>query len=103
MNFLILAPVYLIIWGAILFPLISGIYGLIRWRGNWRLASVVPPLVLITAIMPMLFYPRGWWALVFIPLTMLLSAYSGVVLLLHRKAGAGPPSSHIEQTQSRQT
>ncbi len=85
MRFLILAPVYLIIWGAVLFPLISGIYGLLRWRGSWRLASAVPLLVLIATLTPILVYPQGWWGLVFIPLTMLLSAYSGVVLLLHRK------------------
>ena len=82
-----LAPVYLMIWGAILFPVIASLYGVIRWRGGWQLASFVPLVVMALILLPMLTYPHGLWALVFIPLTMLLSAYSGVVVLLHRKRG----------------
>jgi hypothetical protein len=86
-RYVILVPVALIVWGAILFPIVTGLYGLIKWRGSWRLAAAVPLLVLLL-FAPVLASPPGWWALVFIPLTMLLSAYSGVVALLHRRRQA---------------
>jgi hypothetical protein len=85
MRYVILVPVALLIWAAILFPMASGIYGLIKWRGSWRVASAVPVLAVLLFLVPILANPGGGWGLVFIPLTMLLSAYSGVVVLLHRK------------------
>jgi len=87
-RYVILVPVALIVWGGILFPVVSSIYGLVKWRGGWRTASAVPLLVLFLFFAPMVTGLQSWWALVFIPLTMLLSAYSGVVVLLHRKRGA---------------
>jgi hypothetical protein len=90
-RYLVLIPVALIVWGAILFPVISSIYGLIKWRGGWRMASAIPLLVLVAFFAPLV---PDWmkdgtshnlWGLVFIPLSMILSAYSGVVVLLHRK------------------
>jgi hypothetical protein len=90
-RYLILIPVALIVWGAILFPLISSIYGLIKWRGGWRMASAIPLLVLLAFFAPMVpdwmkdATSHNLWGLVFIPLSMMLSAYSGVVVLLHRK------------------
>lgn len=86
-----MAPVALLVWGVILFPIASAIYGIVKWRGSWRMASAIPLLVLFLFFAPML---PGWmkdpsahslWFLIFLPLTMLLSAYSGVVVLLHRK------------------
>ncbi|MDR3699399.1 MAG: hypothetical protein P4L56_07170 [Candidatus Sulfopaludibacter sp.] len=85
MRYVILAPVALLVWGAILFPIASGIYGLIKWRGFWRVASAVPVLMALLFLAPILANPGGWWGLVFIPVAMLLSVYSGVVVLLHRK------------------
>ena len=85
MRYVILLPVALLVWSAILFPVVSAIYGLIKWRGSWRIASAAPLLVLFLFFAPLLRYPQNWWAMVFIPLTMLLSAYSGVVMLLHRR------------------
>ena len=91
MRYVILAPVALLIWGGTLFPIVAAIYGLIKWRGGWRVASAVPLAVLVIFFVPMI---RDWmtdptahnlWGLVFIPLTMMLSAYSGVVVLLHRR------------------
>jgi hypothetical protein len=79
------------IWGAILFPIVSSVYGVIKWRGGWRTASAIPLLVLVLFFAPILINPQNWWGLVFIPVTMLLSAYSGVVVLLHRKQTAAPP------------
>jgi hypothetical protein len=90
-----MAPVALILWGGILFPIVSAIYGIVKWRGPWRLASTVPLLVLVAFFAPMVPDWRKdptahnlWW-LVFIPLTMLLSVYSGVLVLLHRKRASG--------------
>lgn len=93
MRYVILAPVALIVWGGILFPIAAAIYGLIKWRGAWRLASAIPILVLFMFFAPLLADWRtdptahNLWGLIFIPLTMMLSAYSGVVVLLHRKRG----------------
>jgi hypothetical protein len=90
-QYVVLVPIALIVWGAILFPIVSAIYGLVKWRGSWRLASAVPLLVLFLFFAPVVADWRkdptahNLWGLVFIPLTMLLSAYSGVVVLLHRK------------------
>ncbi len=85
MRYVILAPVAILVWGAILFPIASGIYGLIKWRGSWRVASAVPVLTALLFLAPILAHPGGWWGLVFLPVTMLLSVYSGVVVLLHRR------------------
>jgi hypothetical protein len=85
LRYVILLPVVLLVTGVILFPIVSSIYGLIKWRGSWRLASAIPLLVLFLFFAPLLRYPQNWWALAFIPLTILLSAYSGVVVLLHRR------------------
>lgn len=91
MKYLILIPVALIIWGAILFPVIASLYGLIKWRGGWRWASAIPLIVLAGFFAPMVpdwikdSSSHNLWGLIFIPLTMVLTAYSGVVVLLHRK------------------
>jgi hypothetical protein len=102
MRYVILAPVALLIWAAILFPIASAIYGLLKWSGGWRLASAVPLAVLFLFFAPMAAQwikdpsANNLWPLIFIPLTMVLSAYSGVVVLLHRKRvslsdGSGVP------------
>jgi hypothetical protein len=58
------------------------------------MASAIPLLVLMAFFAPLV---TDWmkdgsshnlWGLVFIPLSMILSAYSGVVVLLHRKRAA---------------
>ena len=95
MKYLILVPLGLILWGAILFPIIASLYGLIKWRGSWRWVSTVPLIVLAGFFAPIIFdwmhdaSSHSLWGLVFIPLTMMLSAYSGVVVLLHKKKYPG--------------
>ena len=89
MQYVVLAPVAILIWGATLFPIVAGIWGLINWRGGWRVASAVPVLVVLGVLAPVLANPHGWWGLLFIPLAMLASAYSGVVVLLHRRRESG--------------
>lgn len=90
MRYVILAPVALLVWGAILFPIASGIYGLIKWRGSWRAASAVPVLATLLLLAPLLAHPGGGWGLVLIPVSMVLSVYSGVVVLLHRRRASQP-------------
>lgn len=90
-----MAPVALIVWGAILFPVVTGIYGLVKWRGTWRTAAAVPLAILVLFFVLLIFDwsgdPTGrlMWGLIFIPLAMILSTYSGVVALLHRKRVSG--------------
>jgi hypothetical protein len=84
-RYVILAPVALLLWAAILFPVVASIYGVVKWRGGWRMASAVPLLVDVTCLALKDQVSLGFWALLYIPLSMVLSAYSGVVVLLHRK------------------
>jgi hypothetical protein len=101
-QYLVLIPVGLIIWGAILFPIVASIYGLIKWRGGWRTASAVPLLVVAAFFAPMIpdwvkdSSAHNLWGLLYIPITMLLSAYSGTVVLLHRKRAAEARNSVSE-------
>lgn len=83
MRYVILAPVALLIWGAILFPLAVAVYGIVKWRGSWRIAAAVPLVTIVFLFTPR---PPGW-GLIFIPFTMFLTVYSAVVVLLHRKRG----------------
>jgi phosphotransferase system glucose/maltose/N-acetylglucosamine-specific IIC component len=74
------AAIGLLVWAAILFALTFAVYGLIRWRGGWRLAAAVPPVVVL-----LLYKAHSLWSLLFVPLAMLLCAYSAAVVLLHRR------------------
>ena len=75
-------------WGGLVLPVGLAAYGLIRWRGRWRVAASVPLAVLVLFFAPLLADWRhdptahNLWGLVFIPVGLLLFLYSAVVLVL---------------------
>ena len=76
----------------LLFPFGMAFYGGFKWRGGWRIAALAPLGVLLLFFAPMEFDWMGdptshnMWGIVFIPISLLLSIYSVVLLLMHRKA-----------------
>jgi hypothetical protein len=75
-------------WGGLVLPLGMAVYGLVKWRGRWRVAASVPLAVLVLFFAPLL---ADWqhdptahnlWGLVFIPVGLVLFVYTTVVLVL---------------------
>jgi hypothetical protein len=75
-------------WGGLVLPLGMAVYGVLKWRGRWRVAASVPLAVLMLFFAPLV---ADWlrdptadnlWGLVFIPVGLLLFLYSTVVLVL---------------------
>jgi hypothetical protein len=74
-------------WGGLLLPVGLAAYGLLKWRGRWRVAASIPLAVLVLFFAPLI---ADWlhdpaadnlWGLVFIPVGLLLFVYSAVVLV----------------------
>ena len=88
----------------LLFPFGMAFYGGFKWRGGWRIAALAPLGVLLLFLAPMEFDWMGdptshsMWGIVFIPISLLLSIYSVVLLLMHRKKlrarGPGMPGPY---------
>ena len=75
----------------LLFPFVLAIYAGFKWEGRWRIAALIPFVVLVLFFAPMI---PDWirdptshnlWGLVFIPIAFLLCIYSTVILVLHRR------------------
>ena len=75
-------------WCGLVLPVGVAVYGLLKWRGRWRVAASVPRAVLVLFFAPLLADWRhdptadNLWGLVFIPVALLLFLYSAVVLVL---------------------
>jgi hypothetical protein len=79
-------------WGGFVLPLGMAVYGLLKWRGRWKVAASVPLVVLVLFFAPLV---ADWqhdptannlWGIVFIPVGLLLFVYSSVVLVLRWRA-----------------
>jgi len=75
----------------LLFPPCLAIYGLIYWRGGWRIAAAAPLLVTIPGLAVFLHTRRGErpadsvTVLLFAVVALLLCTYSVVVLIVYRR------------------
>jgi hypothetical protein len=79
------------IWAGILLPIGMALWGLVKWRGGWRVAAAVPFAVLTAFFAPLI---NDWrtdptahnlWGLVFIPVALVLLVYSLVVIFMRRR------------------
>jgi hypothetical protein len=83
----------LVILACLVFPIVVGIIALIKWRGGWRIAGAAPLAVMFLfcawLVPGRMRAPtaNNLWGFAFIPLGLVLYAYSAIVLLLHRRRG----------------
>jgi hypothetical protein len=87
---LVISAVGLAIPLGILLPFRLAYCALFKWSGGWRIAGILPLLVLVAFFAPL---KADWsrdpasdnlWGLIFIPIGLLVCVYSLVLLLMHR-------------------
>lgn len=102
---LALSLVGLSIPAGILLPFGLAYYAIFRWEGRWRVAAIIPLLVVLVFFAPLavIWYrdPTGGnlWGLIFIPVGFVLCIYSLVLILMRRRysnAAGGTRNPHFE-------
>ena len=88
---LVISIVGLAIPVGVLLPFVLAYYGVFKWHGGWRVAGVIPIVVVFAFFAPL---ATDWardptshnlWGLVFIPIGLLICAYSLVLVVVRRR------------------